>query len=87
MCKSKRPPGAVFVFGKGGEGMKGCYKYYCLNHDREWPGNCREEGGMRSLEGLCSHYVSAESLMRTFRCGCHRNARGRWVGDRVTVLR
>lgn len=67
--------------------MKGCYKHDCLNHDRGWPGNCREDERTRSLEGLCGQYVSAESLMRTFRCGCHRNARGRWVGDRVTVLR
>ncbi|MDR7867836.1 MAG: hypothetical protein RIN56_13590 [Sporomusaceae bacterium] len=67
--------------------MKGCYKHDCLNHDRGWPGNCREDEGTRSFEGLCCQYVSAEGLMRTFRCGCHRNARGRWVGDRVTVLR
>jgi len=67
--------------------MRPCYKSDCLNHDRGKPFNCWEYEGVRMQEGLCGQYVSAESLMKTFRCGCHKNARGRWVGDRTAVYR
>jgi hypothetical protein len=68
--------------------MTWCYKHDCLNHDRSRPGNCLENATARpGREGLCERYVDAKTLMRTFRCGCHKNARGRWVSDRVTVLR
>ncbi len=67
--------------------MKLCYRVDCLNHDRRKPGNCWEFGGAARPEGRCGEYASADSLMRMFRCGCHKDARGRWVADKTTVYR
>ncbi|HWQ61468.1 MAG TPA: hypothetical protein VN521_04110 [Negativicutes bacterium] len=67
--------------------MRACYRSDCLNHDLSKPLNCQEYDGGVQPEGRCGQFASAASLMRTFRPGCHRNARGRWVGDKAVVYR
>ncbi len=67
--------------------MRACCRDDCLNHDAGMPLNCRDHGGDVRPEGRCGQFASAASLMRMFRPGCRRNARGRWVGDKTVVFR